>query len=482
MQNGEGIASTTIYDVEEEEKEEEELEAVEIRYCIFFDGTLNNRDNIKTRLIVSDDDDLRADEIDAKLKLNLDNMSQEDIQQATDTYKEHGATDPADDNSYEGFFTNIEKMEKYVEDHPKYKVSLTSYVQGMGSTQDEGDSTLGFAVAKGDSGIPARVDEALDEMVDKIKDAVKTDQKITKVAIDVFGFSRGAASARYFIHQVMRGKDGDDSLRKRIEKVERKISKGGKSVEIVFAGLYDTVSTYGLLVAFGEWGADNVDYLKLKSVRHAKKTFQLASADEHRKYFSLTNIQSAGYKGKQIFLPGVHSDVGGGYRDASDENAYLFRGTRTQAEQDMQNLINLGWYKESDFTLTDVTYDDPEEGETYLYTKLTAHRKQLRNAYSRIPLHLMAEAARGEEVELKINGMLERDEDIPASLASVKKEIDAYVEKQTANSSRAEDWLNHPASWVKELRYHYTHFSARIKLGHTPRLEGVNRVRHIYNG
>ena len=45
----------------------------------------------------------------------------------------------------------------------------------------------------------------------------------------------------------------------------------------------------------------------------------LVAAEEHRKNVSLTDIASAGSKGRELFLPGVHSDIGGDYRDEASE-------------------------------------------------------------------------------------------------------------------------------------------------------------------
>ena len=53
-------------------------------------------------------------------------------------------------------------------------------------------------------------------------------------------------------------------------------------------------------------------------VKRLSAAFQ-ASAEEHRMHLSLHNINSAKAKGEQYFLPGVHSDIGGGYLDAGSD-------------------------------------------------------------------------------------------------------------------------------------------------------------------
>ncbi len=49
----------------------------------------------------------------------------------------------------------------------------------------------------------------------------------------------------------------------------------------------------------------------------------MAESDEHRVNFRLTNINSAGSRGTEKFLPVVHSDIGGSYVDGVDEEVIL---------------------------------------------------------------------------------------------------------------------------------------------------------------
>ena len=61
---------------------------------------------------------------------------------------------------------------------------------------------LGAAVAWGSSGIVERVKRAVEQTVAKIKIDDGGKERIGTITIDVFGFSRGAASARHFIHEI----------------------------------------------------------------------------------------------------------------------------------------------------------------------------------------------------------------------------------------------------------------------------------------
>ena len=78
-------------------------------------------------------------------------------------------------------------------------------------------------------------------------------------------------------------------------------------------GLYDTVASFGI-----GHGTDTSD-LKLDSITKARFVYHLASDDEYRDNFPLTNINSCGLRGIEFILPGVHSDIGGSYLNNDEE-------------------------------------------------------------------------------------------------------------------------------------------------------------------
>jgi len=96
-----------------------------------------------------------------------------------------------------------------------------------------------------------------------------------------------------------------------------------KKIEIDFAGLFDTVASHGLFRLL--FSLSNTKNLKLHAVSKAKQAIHLIAAEEHRENFSLTDIASAGSKGRELFLPGVHSDIGGGYRDEASEAMVIYK-------------------------------------------------------------------------------------------------------------------------------------------------------------
>jgi uncharacterized protein (DUF2235 family) len=142
--------------------------------------------------------------------------------------------------------------------------------------------------------------------------------------IFIFGFSRGAYTARalagmlYKVGLLTQGNEELIPFAWSTFKHERdlEVSKGfrytfGRKVQIHFLGLWDTVSSIG-------W-AWNPKYLQFTAnnpiveiVRHA------VSLDERRTYF-VQNLWGHDIKSTdafQVWFPGVHSDVGGGYKES----------------------------------------------------------------------------------------------------------------------------------------------------------------------
>ena len=314
MEMGESSASTV-----KEKIPTDNIETIKIRFSVFFDGTLNNKTNINQRLLSAPDNKLTEEERKAATELKQ-KTSEKDQRKAASLYKKHGAKTESEENSYEGYYTNVAIMEKYVEDSAEYQLNLQTYIEGTGTLDKAGDKTSGYAFAIWKTGIPAKVKKGVENVVNKIrKNHTRKNIVIEKITLDVFGFSRGAAAARHFIHQAILDKQIQNQL---VEELSYKVQP--QAIKIHFVGLYDTVSTYGVLKTALGIGSSNTISLNLDAITHAKQVIQLAAADEHREYFSLTNIRSARSNGREIFLPGVHSDIGGGYRDAGSEKQIIY--------------------------------------------------------------------------------------------------------------------------------------------------------------
>ncbi|PKO86147.1 MAG: hypothetical protein CVU18_16450 [Betaproteobacteria bacterium HGW-Betaproteobacteria-12] len=135
--------------------------------------------------------------------------------------------------------------------------------------------------------------------------AAKPKPAIPSVTVSVFGFSRGGAEAVAFCHLFDRLLEGG--------------KLAGISARIQFAGLFDVVASVGGSASVartmplpgalfdGHWSwANDVDEPLPSCVETA---LHLIAAHEMRMNFPVTRIVGA----REVYVPGVHSDVGGGY-------------------------------------------------------------------------------------------------------------------------------------------------------------------------
>jgi hypothetical protein len=135
---------------------------------------------------------------------------------------------------------------------------------------------------------------------------------IPAVTLDVFGFSRGAAQAVAFCHMF------DEIL------ADGKIATIPATIN--FLGIFDTVASVGLsasvsmttilpeVLADGHFAwAGRIKKPLPASVRTGR---HYIAAHEQRMNFPVTN-QSGPADFKEVYFPGVHSDVGGGYNSGA---------------------------------------------------------------------------------------------------------------------------------------------------------------------
>lgn len=132
---------------------------------------------------------------------------------------------------------------------------------------------------------------------------------VEKLRLSVFGFSRGAAEARVFVNWLLEactpgGKTGQ--------------LLGGIPLQIDFLGLFDTVASVGYAQSFQEFFLDGHDAWAtpqaLKVPPAVRRCVHLVAAHEVRGSFPLDSVAGAAGSWKEVVYPGVHSDIGGGYR------------------------------------------------------------------------------------------------------------------------------------------------------------------------
>lgn len=166
---------------------------------------------------------------------------------------------------------------------------------------------VGRTLLGSDNNKPLTHEAWFEPHIAKLKAALDAKPKpnIPSVTISVFGFSRGAAEAVAFCHRFDRLLDGG--------------KLAGIPTHIQFLGLFDVVASVGGSASVsrtmplpdaifdGHWDwANDVDKNLPGSVR---KCLHLIAAHELRMNFPVTQIGGA----EEVMMPGVHSDIGGGY-------------------------------------------------------------------------------------------------------------------------------------------------------------------------
>lgn len=193
------------------------------------------------------------------------------------------------------------------------------YVPGIGTISGEEDDKEGFRWGTGDTGIEERVFDAAIRVGERIRN-LSGGIEPEEVILDVFGFSRGAAAARYFVNGFNAGTLRiDDWGRDRVAVVPK-----GRKIRIRFLGIFDTVAAVDL--PSNDNNGDVNVHLKSSS---ADTIYHLTAADEFRDSFCLNHNLSGG--GEALELPGAHSNIGGGYKDSFDESPIVERLPRMQA-------------------------------------------------------------------------------------------------------------------------------------------------------
>lgn len=182
------------------------------------------------------------------------------------------------------------------------------YVEGIGTSSGEDDSAIGGGTGTGPTGVENRVFDAaiqLGTMINTLSPGIEP----REIVMDVFGFSRGAAAARHFVNAFRRGRL---TYQRDFWFDRHAFLPEGRNVRFRFVGVFDTVASI-------QWrgGDDNHGDLNLNlSNSSADTVFHLTAEHEIRLNFPLTNTAGAG---TSRALPGVHSDIGGGYRGTGDD-------------------------------------------------------------------------------------------------------------------------------------------------------------------
>lgn len=489
------------------------VNTVDVSLNLFFDGTLNNKTN---------------------------------TQQGLSKEKKSG--------SYANDYSNVARG--YDAINPTADNQVSWYIEGIGTVDGKSDNdTLGLPVrgaglGVAERGIKAKVTKGCVKGAEAIKNKFGS-KEIDVLSVNVYGFSRGAAAARHFITvsttapQTVKKMGGDltvypPDFYELSKSEENQDEKGSdqilnipkdktdsyllnfgyfgaclvannlkiKKVVFNFVGLYDTVASYGANHR-GNWFVKNdSEQLGLNSVQNANFIFQIASADEFRDNFSLTNIESSGIKGLQFTLPGVHSDIGGGYVDGENENVLIYKATndKTSCENYRNILIEEGWYDPAQISIVTKTYPT-RFGAQYKYELWG--KRDLSNHFDKLPLHYMFHFSDFFGVKY-LDRQRKKNKITDATVTKISSHLQGYVQKcvdlknnyvtkahsgqkvsssDYVSTSKSYSYLNFNMNTndLKDLRKGYLHWSANLDaFGMGPIVSGVHpsseRKRTILDG
>ncbi len=352
-------------------------ELVDMKASIFFDGTTNSRNNIKAL--------------------------------TTGTWKLPLIKIPLVNDSYYKSFSNIAIMEymNIIKDEEK---EVSVYVEGSGTLHGSSDDFVtGGGLGIGPMGIEAKVTRGILDLKAAIEEVLKhTGKHLNHLEVNVFGFSRGAATARYFVAR-RTGKFSSEKAFPGISLCEA-LNLRSEAIEINFVGLFDTVSSYGEGIANSSESTgiqsplalvssfqDDVKQLHLAIGGKANQVVQLAAGDEYRLTFARTNIDSsikAGV-GFECVIPGAHADIGGGSLAKTTEVSNIFSKYR-------KKLIEQGWYEDNDKQLPlPIRIPQSPHVPSRVQEIIQGKREGLTNRYQYIPLKLMMAFAKEHGAKFK---------------------------------------------------------------------------------
>lgn len=230
--------------------------------------------------------------------------------------------------SYDNSITNIGRLFKsYISD---VKTMHKIYMEGVGTKALEEDQRFpDMGLGVGDRGVIAISKKAIDDILLELnKSGINI--HLIKLVFDIFGFSRGAATARHFANEIHKKVDG---------LVYEKLQLNDSSkVSINFIGLYDTVAAIGCIKDLLDTTDENNHGINLYLPKDiAKKVVHFTAHHECRDNFALNSVAP---EHQELALLGVHSDIGGGYKDPKDSVLIMKPYLRTISEDDWHATRN----------------------------------------------------------------------------------------------------------------------------------------------
>ncbi len=287
---------------------------VTARVGIFFDGTGNNRVN---------------SQIGADCQALIDINAGQHIKACAGRHVQPGSS-YSNDPSNIARLVDIYRLQPVAEnDGEGLKVYYPIYVSGAGTTSGGRDSVWpGQSFGRGATGVISKVENAFKKLKSVLKAFPRDnpDCVLDALELDVFGFSRGAASARHLVNEILKQRSGmlEPILESRKVRLSDSFSWGNGSVRLKVIGLFDTVAAIGSFKDMGNTrDASNRRVNLYLPPGCAQQVLHLVARDESRRNFALNSVLPVWPR--EIVLPGAHSDIGGGYPPQMEESVLLTR-------------------------------------------------------------------------------------------------------------------------------------------------------------
>ncbi|MEM6049974.1 DUF2235 domain-containing protein [Erwinia sp. P7711] len=231
--------------------------------------------------------------------------------------------------SYLGYYTNVHWLRTLYSQGIRPDTGAGQhaiYIEGIGTEGGAGDSGYGMATGRGETGVVRKTDKAVAALAAAIQSyllrhADAGSCAIRELQFDIFGFSRGAAAARHFASRVfLQDSAIIAAIKTGLAGTEFSGTPGGKTR---FLGIFDTVAAIGTAVnGLNPHSADSGEVNLVLRPGVAEKVFHITAQHECRFNFALNSVKPAW---PELALPGVHSDIGGGYNPDEHEACFLTR-------------------------------------------------------------------------------------------------------------------------------------------------------------